>query len=238
MGRAFEVRKSAMAKTAAAKTKVYSRFGKEIYVAAKAGIPDPEMNVNLKRIIDKAKANQVPSDIIKRAIDKAKGNEDTSYTEVRYEGFGPGASSVIVECLTDNVNRTYSEVRNCFNKSQGKLGVLNSVVHYYEHVGLLQFAYDQQEQMFEALIEHDVDLIDLEVNDGVMSLTVAPADLYKAKDCIESLLGEISFDVLESTYIPNEEVTLSQEEMVYFEKLLVMIDEVDDVQRVIHNVIL
>ena len=104
MGRAFEVRKVAMAKTAAAKTKVYSKYGREIYMAAKAGVPDPEINLNLRRVIEKAKKDQVPSDIIKRAIEKAKGGVDENYTEVRYEGFGPGNTLIIVDCLTDNTN--------------------------------------------------------------------------------------------------------------------------------------
>ena len=117
MGRAFEVRKAAMMKTSAAKTKVYSRFGKEIYIAAKAGVPDPEMNQGLKRMIERAKANQVPADVIKRAIEKAKGGTDESYTSVRYEGFGPGNCTIIVDCLTDNVNRTVSDVRTCFTKT-------------------------------------------------------------------------------------------------------------------------
>ena len=137
MGRAFEVRKAAMAKTNAAKTKVYARFGKEIYIAAKAGIPDPEMNVTLRRIIEKAKAAQVTSDVIKRAIEKAKGGSGEQYTAVRYEGFGPGNCTVIVDCLTDNVNRTVSDVRNCFTKSKSKMGVSGSVSHLYDHIGLL-----------------------------------------------------------------------------------------------------
>src|SRR5690606_331116 len=127
MGRAFEVRKVAMAKTAAAKTKVYSKYGREIYMAAKAGVPDPEINLNLRRVIEKAKKDQVPSDIIKRAIEKAKGGVDENYTEVRYEGFGPGNTLIIVDCLTDNTNRTLTEVRTLFNKSGGKLGVSGSV---------------------------------------------------------------------------------------------------------------
>ena len=139
MGRAYEVRKAAMAKTAAAKTKVYSRFGKEIYLAAKNGIPDPEMNQTLKRIIEKAKAQQVPADVINRAIEKAKGNEQTNYEAVRYEGFGPEAATIIVDCLTDNVNRTVSEVRNCFTKTGGKLGVLGSVSFAYDELGVLSF---------------------------------------------------------------------------------------------------
>jgi YebC/PmpR family DNA-binding regulatory protein len=236
MGRAFEVRKAAMAKTSAAKTKVYSRFGKEIYVAAKQGEPDPEMNVTLRRIIEKAKAAQVPSDIIKRAIDKAKGNENTSYTEVRYEGYGPGASNVIVECLSDNVNRTYAEVRNCFNKNQGKLGVLNSVVFLYDHVGSLLFAHDDEEAILEACIEADVEVTDIETQEGKINLLVAPSDLYKAKEAIEAHLGEVEFEGLETTYLPQVEVSLSSEDQLAFDRLLAMLDEVDDVQNVVHNV--
>ncbi len=236
MGRAFEVRKAAMAKTSAAKTKVYSRFGKEIYVAAKQGEPDPEMNVTLRRIIEKAKAAQVPSDIIKRAIDKAKGNETTSYSEVRYEGYGPGESNIIVECLTDNVNRTYAEVRNCFNKNQGKLGVLNSVVFLYDHVGSLLFSHDDEEAILEACIEADVNVTDIESQEGKISLLVAPTDLYKAKEAIEDCLGEVEFEGLETTYLPQLEVELNQEDQRVFDRLLTMLDEVDDVQHVVHNV--
>ncbi|HEY8406046.1 MAG TPA: YebC/PmpR family DNA-binding transcriptional regulator, partial [Acholeplasma sp.] len=140
MGRAFEVRKVAMAKTAAAKTKVYSKYGREIYMAAKAGVPDPEINLNLRRVIEKAKKDQVPSDIIKRAIEKAKGGVDENYTEVRYEGFGPGNTLIIVDCLTDNTNRTLTEVRTLFNKSGGKLGVSGSVLHQFEHRAVFQVA--------------------------------------------------------------------------------------------------
>src|SRR5690554_3867946 len=133
MGRAFEVRKASMAKTAAAKSKVYARFGREIYMAAKAGTPDPETNQALKRVIERAKKEQVTSDVIKRAIDKAKGGSDETYTSIRYEGFGPGSSMIIVECLSDNVNRTIAEVRNCFTKTGGKLGIAGSVVHQFNH---------------------------------------------------------------------------------------------------------
>lgn len=236
MGRAFEVRKAAMAKTSAAKTKVYSRFGKEIYMAAKSGEPNPEMNLSLRRIIDKAKAAQVPSDIIKRAIEKAKGNDGASYTEVRYEGYGPGGSNVIVECLSDNVNRTYAEVRNCFNKSNGNLGVLNSVVFLYDHVGSLLFPGNDEEAILEACIEADVEVKDIESKDGNISLLVEPTDLYKAKEAIETLLGEVEFSSLETTYLPQIEVTLNEEDQQSFDKLLSMLDDIDDVQNVLHNV--
>lgn len=236
MGRAFEVRKAAMAKTAAAKTKVYSRFGKEIYIAAKSGEPDPEMNQTLKRVIEKAKAAQVPSDIIKRAIDKAKGNDNTQYNEVRYEGYGPGESNIIVECLSDNVNRTYAEVRNCFNKNQGKLGVLNSVMYLYDHVGILSFIFEDEDQVLEICLEAEVEVIDIEKDDDHISVLVVPSDLYKAKDALEASLGEIEFAQLETTYLPQIEVSLNEDDQTAFDKLLAMLDEVDDVATVYHNV--
>ncbi len=236
MGRAFEVRKASMAKTAAAKTKVYSRYGKEIYMAAKAGVPDPEMNVGLKRMIDEARAKQVPADVIKRAIDKAKGGSDESYHSVVYEGFGPGASTFIVECLTDNDNRTVSEVRNCFTKSKGKMGVNGSVMHGYDHVGLLSFTYDDEELIMEVLLENDVELQDIELEEGTITVTVEPSSLHKAKDAIEEKLGEINFDVLEITYLAHEYVTLSEEDMPMYEKMIAMLDEVEDVQNYYHNI--
>lgn len=119
MGRHFEVRAAAMAKTSAANAKLFSRFSKEIYMAAKAGEPDPSMNQGLKKVIERAKANNVPADVIKRAIDKAKGGSTDSYTSSTYEGFGAGASTVIIECLTDNQNRTIASLRACFNKAKG-----------------------------------------------------------------------------------------------------------------------
>lgn len=236
MGRAFEVRKSAMAKTAAVKTKVYSRFGKEIYIAAKSGEPNPDMNVSLKRIIEKAKAQQVPADVIKRAIDKAKGGTDESYTEIRYEGFGPGSCTVMVDCLTDNVNRTVSDVRNCFTKSKSKMGVSGCVSHLYDHIGLLAFKHDDEESVMECLIEADVDLIDLELSsEGIMQVTVAPNDLYKAKDALEANFGEIEFDVLESTFQPQDSVKLSGDDVDLFNRLMSMLNELDDVQEVYNN---
>lgn len=237
MGRAYEVRKASMAKTANAKAKVYSRYGKEIYMAAKAGEPSIEMNTGLKRIVEKARANQVPADVIKRAIDKAKGGTGENYSEFRYEGFGPGASAFIVDCLTDNVNRTVSEVRNAFTKSKGKLGVNGSVIHLFDNVGLLSFASEQEEKVLETLLEHDVDVIDIENEEGTLSVLVNPTDLYKAKDALDSVFGEIAYDGLEVTFLPQESVSLSSDdEKELFERLTRMLDEVDDVQQVYHNV--
>lgn len=236
MGRAFEVRKAAMAKTNAAKTKVYARFGKELYIAAKAGVPDPEMNQSLKRVIEKAKAAQVPADVIKRAIEKAKGGAVESYTSARYEGFGPNNSTIIVDCLTDNVNRTVSEVRNCFTKTKSKMGVAGSVSHLFDHIGLLAFESSDEEGVLETLINAEVDVIDLEVEDGQMNITVSPNDLYKAKDALEVYQPGVEFTVLETTMQPHDMVKLDGEDVELFERLMNMLNEIDDVQEVYHNV--
>jgi transcriptional/translational regulatory protein YebC/TACO1 len=116
MGRAYEVRKASIQKTGAAKAKLYSMFAKEIYLAAKNGGIDVDANLSLRRLVDKAKKEQVPGDLIKRAIDKVNSGVDESYTSVRYELFGPGGSTFIVDCLTDNINRTLSYIRPAMNK--------------------------------------------------------------------------------------------------------------------------
>lgn len=237
MGRAFEVRKASMAKTAAAKAKVYSRFGKEIYVAAKGGVPDPEMNTSLKRVIEKARANQVPADVIKRAIEKAKGSADESYTSITYEGFGNGAATILVECLTDNTNRSLADVRACFNKAHAKLGVAGAVSHSYTPTGMLVFKYENDEDsMLELLLEADVDVYEVEKEEDLVSINVAPTDLHKAKVAVEEALGEVEFEVLETEMVPNEYTTLEGDDLMLFERLLTLLDEVDDVQKVYHNV--
>ena len=237
MGRAYEVRKASMAKTSVKKAKVYSKYGKEIYMAAKQGLPDPEMNVGLRRVIEEARSKEVPADVIQRAIDKAKGGSEESYHASSYEGFGPGAATVIVECLTDNDNRTYSDVRNCFNKSNGKIGVNGSVAHSYEHVGILSFENSDEEAVLELLLMAEVEVSDIELEDGFMTITVDPSHLHKAKDALEEELGAMKFDVLEISYIPFEYVTLeSEDDVKSFQKLMDMLDDVEDVQNVYHNV--
>ena len=238
MGRAFEVRKAAMAKTSLAKAKVYSRFGKEVYMAAKSGIADPEMNTTLKRTIEKAKANQVPADVIKRAIDKAKGNSGEQYTEIMYEGFGGGASTILIECLTDNTNRSIADVRACFNKAHAKAGVSGAVSHSYEKCGILALEYNDEDTLLETLFAADCSVNEIESEDGIMTVYVESTDLYKAKDAIETLIPECDFKILEITYIPNEYIELNEEDKIMFNRLLSLLDEVDDVQNVYHNVIL
>lgn len=238
MGRHFEVRAASMAKTAAAKAKVYSKHSKEIYVAAKNGVPDPEMNTVLKQCIDKAKANQVPADVIKRAIEKAKGGAGEDYSSSTYEGFGSGGgATIVVECLSDNANRTIADLRGAFNKAHAKLGVSGSVSFNYESVGMLVVKYTDEDAMLEALLMADVDVKEISVNDGeYMEISVSPQDLYKAKEVIDELIPEVTYEVLELTMIPNEYVTLEGEDKELFERLLTLLDDVDDVQNVYHNV--
>ena len=152
MGRAFEVRKNAMAKTAGAKTKVYSKYGKEIYVCAKNGGTDPDANLSLRRLMDKAKKDQVPAHVIEKAIEKAAGGAGEDYSVARYEGYGPGNCMVIVDCLTDNPNRTIKDVRLPFTKTDSKIGTPGCVAHMFDHYAVLGFAGDDDEVVLEALM--------------------------------------------------------------------------------------
>ena len=236
MGRAFQVRKAAMEKTAAAKTKVYSRFGREIYVAAKEGVPDPDMNVSLKRVIERAKKAQVPADIIKRAIDKAKSGAADNYVSVTYEGFGPGASTVIVECSTDNTNRAFTEVRNAFSKSNSKIGVQGSVSHRYDHVALVGVKGLSEDQVLEALLMGGVDVTNVQTEDDVVMIYGDPTLLKAIKDAIDASHTNVDYEVDEVTYLAQELITLEGEELALFNRLTDMLNASDDVQNVYHNV--
>lgn len=241
MGRHFEVRAAAMAKTAAAKAKVYSRYSKEILVAAKSGVPDPDMNQALKKAIARAKANSVPSDVIKRAIDKAKSSADESYSEARYEGFGQGAgSTIIVDCLTDNNNRTIANLRSCFNKSHSKLGVNGSVSFGYDDLGVIVIPTEDAEEdemaIMDAMMEAGVDLRDVEAEDGYMTITVDPTQVDEAKEAIDATKPDVKYEVLERRMVPNDTVELEGEDLELFRRLLTLLDDVDDVQNVYHNV--
>lgn len=237
MGRAHEVRAAAMAKTAAMKTKVYSRYGKEIYIAAKSGVPDPEMNLTLRSKIKEAKANQVPADVIKRAIEKAKGGSTESYDSLRYEGIGPNGATIIVDCLTDNSNRTIASMNQCFNKSHCKLGVKGSVSFNYDNLGVLEFNYEDDEKMLDTLIEADVNVEDIELEDGLMTVYVTPSDLHKAQEAIDALIPDCEYTVCAIKMIPQEYVKLEDEhDKELWNRLLTLLDEVDDVQEIFHNV--
>ena len=187
MGRAYEVRKASIQKNGAVKAKLYSNYAKEIYLAAKKGVPELESNVNLKHLVEKAKKEQVPMDIIKRAIDKAKGAGGEDYTEVIYEGFGPGASTFIIKTLTDNVNRTVGEIRAAFNKVHKSLGVTNSVSYNYDYLAIISFKSNEEEKIFEELLNAGIEIIDLESNDGEITITANPKDINKVKEELEKI---------------------------------------------------
>ena len=154
-----------------ANSKVYAKFGVEIYVAAKKGDPDPESNTALKFVIDRAKQAQVPKHVIDKAIDKAKGNTDETFTEGRYEGFGPNGSMLIVDTLTSNVNRTAANVRAAFGKNGGNMGASGSVAYLFDNKGVIVFAGDDADSVFEQLLEADVDVDDVEVPVEIQFIT-------------------------------------------------------------------
>lgn len=237
MGRHYEVRAASMAKTAAAKTKIYSRYGKEIYLAAKNGT-DPEMNLTLKRIIAQAKSNQVPSDVINRAIEKAKGGSVDSYDFVRYEGFGPQAATVIIDCLTDNANRSLSDVRTCFNKCHYKMGVNGSVSFAYTHCGFFVFEYEDDEKILEILLENDIDVLEMDSEATIIELQVPFDQFHEARGILDTVLGEdYEYKVVEITMLPNETIDLNDEdELEIFKKFILLLEDVEDVQNIYHNV--
>ena len=224
------------AKTGAAKAKVYSSYAKEIYQVAKQGGTDPNGNLTLRHLIEKAKKEQVPADVIKRAIDKVNSGVDESYTSVRYEGFASGGATVIVDCLTDNVNRSVRMVRNAFTKSNGKMGVSGCVSHMYEHLSVVIVKDMTEDEVLEALLMNEVDAKEIEAEDGNVSIYGEPSDLYKIKEAILSAKADAEFLVDEVTMLSNETVTLEGEDKDNFDKLLTMLDDVEDVQKVYHNV--
>ena len=236
MGRAYEVRKASIQKTGAAKGKIYTTFAKEIYLAAKKGGFDIEANSMLKRLVEKAKKSQVPSDIINRAIDKAKGAQGEDYQEVVYEGFGPGASTLIIKCLTDNVNRTVGEVRAAFNKVGKSLGVTNSVSYNYDYLGLISFKSEKSEEIFETILNEGIDIIDYEEIDGDIYITMNPNDHSKVQDIVEKIIPNVSYGIDQVGMFPKDKVTLSEEDLEIFKKLYSILDDIDDVTEIYHNI--
>ena len=238
MGRAHEVRKVAMAKTAAKKAKLYSRYGKEIYLAAKAGGPEPDGNLALRRLIEKAKKEQVPADVIKRAIDKVKSGVTENYEEKVFEGYANGgATFLIVKCLTDNINRTISSVRPAFTKSKAKLGNEGSVSYLYDVISVVAFKGLDEETVLDALVMAEVDAQDIvSEEDGTIKIIGEPTDLYKIKEAIEGIKSDIEFEIDEIQTLPQDTVELEGEDMELFERLMNNLNDCDDVDQIYHNV--
>jgi YebC/PmpR family DNA-binding regulatory protein len=235
MGRAYEVRKASIQKTGAAKGKIYSMYAKEIYLAAKQGGTELESNASLKRLVDRAKKEQVPGDIIKRAIDKVNSGADESYVKNTYEMFGPAGSTLIVECLTDNVNRSVSDLRAVVNKTHIKMGAMGSVSYMYDNNCVVSFKGLDEETVMETLIMQDIDA-DIETEDDAIVVYGQPQDLFRIKDAIKEVKADVNFDIEEITMLPKDTVNLEGDDKELFEKLLKMLDDVEDVQNVYHNV--
>ncbi|WP_299596078.1 YebC/PmpR family DNA-binding transcriptional regulator [uncultured Microbulbifer sp.] len=236
MGRAYQNRKESMAKTSNMKARVYSRYGREIYVTAKSGGVDPNGNLALRSLIDRAKKDQVPAHVIEKAIDKAKGGAGEDFARARYEGFGPGGCMAIIECLTDNPNRTFGDVRQAFTKTKTKIGTEGSVSHSFDHLAILAFKHDDEEAVLEALMEADVDVTDIENEDGKLTVFAPHTEYNKAKQGLIEAFGEIDFDVDEIQFVPQTYTEVTGDDVALFEKFMNMLEDLEDVQAVYHNV--
>lgn len=235
MGRAYQNRKVSMAKTSDAKAKVYSKYGREIYVNAKSGGVDPAGNLALRGLIERAKKDQVPTHVIEKAIDKAKGGAGEDFAPARYEGYGPGGCMVIIDCLTDNPNRTFGDVRQCFTKTKCKIGTQGTVSHMFDHASILAFKNADEDAVLEALLSADVNVTDIESDDGKVTVFTPHTDYFKAKQALSDTLGEIDFEVDEIQFLPKSVATISADDIALFEKFLDMLSDLDDVQNVYHD---
>jgi YebC/PmpR family DNA-binding regulatory protein len=235
MGRAYQNRKDSMAKTSDMKARVYSKYAREIYVSAKAGGVDPDGNLALRSLIERAKKDQVPAHVIEKALDKASGSGGEDFSTARYEGFGPGGAMVIVDCLTDNPNRTFGDVRQCFTKSKCKIGSQGSVSHMFDHSAILVFNCDDEEAALEALMMADVDVSDIEGEDGKVTVFAPHTDYFKARQAILDAFGEVDFEVDDIQFVPQSTAPLGAEDQEALEKFVDMLDYLEDVQNVYHN---
>jgi YebC/PmpR family DNA-binding regulatory protein len=236
MGRNFENRKNAIFKTAAQKTKLYSKYGKQLYVAAKNGVADPDANPALRSLIEKAKRDQVPGHVIEKAIQKARGVGGEDFQSARYEGFGPGGSLVIVDCLTDNNQRTISEVRSCFTKTGSKLAASGSVALSFDRLAILSFKSENEEQVLDALLNADVNIEEIESQGGNVTIFAPPDEFFKAKTALLQAFPGVELETQEITFLPQSSKTLGADDLPLFEKFLNMLNDCDDVQDIYHNV--
>ena len=217
----------------ALRAKKFTRLLREVQVASKSGMADIEHNPRLRTAVQAAKAANVPKDNIERAIKKGQGADSENYEEVRYEGYGPAGVALIVEALTDNRNRTASEVRAAFNKHGGSLGETNSVSFQFDRIGQIQFTKDvsDDDSMLEAAIEAGAE--DCQSGEETHDITCAPEELATVRDSLEGHFGPP-----EEAYLgwrPQVNVPVDDEKAEILFKLLETLDENDDVQRVVGN---
>ncbi len=222
-------------KTDAARGKIFTKLGREIAVAVKAGGPDPSLNAKLRDVISKAKSNNMPNDNITRSIKKASGELGAiNYESIVYEGYGPGGTAVIVETLTDNKNRTAGDIRHIFDKCGGSMGTNGCVSYMFDDKGVIVIekkdGMDDDEMMMAAL---DAGAADFMAEDGVYEIYTTPQDLSAVRDNLEKQGVEIASAQLER--IPQNTVDVDADNLPKVRKLLDMFDDNDDVQDVYHN---
>ncbi|MEQ2465224.1 MAG: YebC/PmpR family DNA-binding transcriptional regulator [Niallia sp.] len=235
MGRKWNNIKDKKASKDANTSRIYAKFGREIFVAAKQGEPDPESNQALKVVLERAKTYSVPKHIIDRAIEKAKGGSEETYDELRYEGFGPNGSMVIVDALTNNVNRTASDVRAAFGKNGGNMGVSGSVSYMFDATAVIGVEGKTEEEALELLMEADVDVRDIMEEEDSVIVYAEPDQFHAVQEAFKQA-GVTEFTVAELTMLAQNDVTLDPEAQAQFEKMIDAIEDLDDVQQVYHNV--
>ena len=235
MGRKWNNIKEKKASKDANTSRIYAKFGREIYVAAKQGEPDPESNGALKVVLERAKTYSVPKTIIDRAIEKAKGGSDENYDELRYEGFGPNGSMVIVDALTNNVNRTASDVRAAFGKNGGNMGVSGSVAYMFDATAVFGIEGKTADEVLELLMEADVDVRDIVEEDEAVIVYAEPDQFHAVQEAFKNV-GITDFTVAELTMLAQNDVTLEADAQAQFEKMIDAIEDLEDVQQVYHNV--
>ncbi|WP_134701920.1 YebC/PmpR family DNA-binding transcriptional regulator [Ammoniphilus sp. YIM 78166] len=235
MGRKWNNIKEKKASKDANTARIYARFGKEIYVAAKQGEPNPESNRALKVVLERAKTYSVPKAIIDRAIEKAKGGAEENYSELRYEGFGPNGSMVIIDALTNNVNRTASEVRAAFTKNGGNLGVSGSVAYMFNATAVIGVEGKTSDEVLELLLEADVEVRDIIEEDEAVIVYAEPEQFHAVQEAFKSA-GITEFTVAELTMLAQNDVSLSGDAQTQFEKMIDTLEDLEDVQQVYHNV--
>ncbi|MGK7376691.1 YebC/PmpR family DNA-binding transcriptional regulator [Planococcus sp. 1R117A] len=235
MGRKWNNIKEKKASKDANTSRIYAKFGREIYVAAKQGEPDPESNQALKVVLERAKTYSVPKAIIDRAIEKAKGGSEESYDELRYEGFGPNGSMVIVDTLTNNVNRTASDVRAAFGKNGGNMGVSGSVSYMFDHIAVFGIEGKTADEVLELLMEADVDVRDIIEEEESVIVYAEPDQFHVVQEAFKNS-GITEFSVAELTMLAQNELELPEDAQVQFEKMIDAIEDLEDVQQVYHNV--
>ncbi|HDX9580779.1 YebC/PmpR family DNA-binding transcriptional regulator [Bacillus cytotoxicus] len=235
MGRKWNNIKDKKASKDANTSRIYAKFGREIYVAAKQGEPDPESNQTLRVVLERAKTYSVPKTIIDRAIEKAKGGSEESYDELRYEGFGPNGSMVIVDTLTNNVNRTAADVRAAFSKNAGNMGVNGSVAYMFDATAVIGLEGKTADEALEILMEADVDVRDILEEEEAVIVYADPEQFHAVQEAFNNA-GITEFTVAELTMLAQSEVTLPEDAQVKFEKMIDALEDLEDVQQVYHNV--